>query len=348
MKEAATAIAALLLASSATTIDSFSRSPNTAARRRTSRTPGFGVCTPDNNNLLPQIIPQPADAAAAAAASVGLRSVALQATARKAAGVSTSTSSSYARASELLDLLLADDGVATRDRGRIESLVDDLTKVPRGTNTYDPNESLYGDLYCTIYAYTPNDPGAPEPLWERISLRKDNVKGQQYFATDGDEVGCGSVINYSEIWGPDVHLRAYGTFAPRRKEQDPKQQENKRQQKGDFLSSLLGGFSMSRNSARAGTARSATVRACPDDYAVAVSKASISVLGQSIDVPIRGSSCLRVLYADPRLRIFLSPESSDSIAGEWESSGLVVVQVRSDVATSSLGGEVGRAIDLRS
>ena len=43
---------------------------------------------------------------------------------------------------------------------------------------------------------------------------------------------------------------------------------------------------------------------------------------------IQGSGVVRVLYANPQLRIFLSPTQGD---GGWEDQGLVVVQVRSDL-----------------
>lgn len=50
-----------------------------------------------------------------------------------------------------------------------------------------------------------------------------------------------------------------------------------------------------------------------------------------IPIPIEGEAKLVVLYADPRLRIFVSADRSDSAVGAWEQAGLVVVQVRSDL-----------------
>ena len=48
-----------------------------------------------------------------------------------------------------------------------------------------------------------------------------------------------------------------------------------------------------------------------------------------LDLPmIQGTGLVRVLYADPQLRIFLSPTQGD---GGWEDQGLVVVQVRKDL-----------------
>ena len=81
---------------------------------------------------------------------------------------------------------------------------------------------------------------------------------------------------------------------------------------------------------------SQTLRTCPDIFQVDVSGGAIHCesLGIQIPLPIAGSSNLVVVYADPRLRILLSPTSSESVVGNWEESGLVVVQVRSDLALS--------------
>lgn len=50
---------------------------------------------------------------------------------------------------------------------------------------------------------------------------------------------------------------------------------------------------------------------------------------------------LRVLYGDSDLRIFVSPQDTESTAGDWERRGLIVVQVRNDLINPS------RPIDLR-
>ena len=57
----------------------------------------------------------------------------------------------------------------------------------------------------------------------------------------------------------------------------------------------------------------------------------------------------------PRLRIFVSPMESRSVVGDWESAGLVVVQVRSDLVpmtTNNINQEdqadtISKIIDLR-
>jgi hypothetical protein len=96
------------------------------------------------------------------------------------------------------------------------------------------------------------------------------------------------------------------------------------------------------------------LRTTPDAFHVTISSASIHLWGVSLSLPIRGSSQLVVLYADSRIRIFVSPLGSSSSnrrkagsssssmgAGSWESSGLIAVQIRSDLVTG------GDPMDLR-
>jgi hypothetical protein len=195
---------------------------------------------------------------------------------------------------------------------KMESLIQKLcNNYP--TTTYNPSEALTGPLYCTLYTYTPKSSAVansttppPPPLWERISLKSDNLKGQQYLGE--------TLINYAEIWGSFVHLRATGVYAP-----------------------------LEPNTASSSSSSSlSTLRSCPDQYQVQATRAYIFIAGKSIALPIQGSAMLVVGYADPRIRIFLSPISSDSAYGTWENAGLVAVQVRSDLVTRD-----GTMIDLQ-
>jgi len=53
-----------------------------------------------------------------------------------------------------------------------------------------------------------------------------------------------------------------------------------------------------------------------------------------LDLPfIQGKGLVRILYADPKIRIFLSPTQGD---GGWEDKGLIVVQVRQDLVLEEL------------
>lgn len=219
----------------------------------------------------------------------------------------------------------------------------------RQVHTYDPAECLIGGgFFCTLYFYTPNNSDAPDPLWEQLSFKRDNVKGQQYYERNDFQE---AVINYSEVWGPDLYITAEGTFRPidfptnnepdarggfalsfpsfgsnlnREKQQQEQQQQ---QQKQQSQSNRL-------------VPDSRRQRICPDIFQVDATSGSLhcdALGGLSVPLPIVGSSNLVVVYADARLRILLSPKSSETVVGNWEESGLMVVQVRSDLALSSNG-----------
>jgi hypothetical protein len=195
---------------------------------------------------------------------------------------------------------------------RIEELIDDLVELK---TPYDPTESLLGDMFCTAYAYTPNALTGPDPLWERISIKKENLKGQQYFVSN---IFDNRVINYAEIYGSDVHLRAKGSFVP---------VDNGSFKKPKSLRERLLGPRLPDDQ---------KMRKTPDAFNVTVSSASIHLWGASLSLPIRGTSQLVVLYADSRIRIFVSPLENNAGsmgAGNWENSGLIVVQIRSDLVT---------------
>jgi hypothetical protein len=243
-----------------------------------------------------------------------------------------SSTSTYETATDLLESVQKED----RDERTIESLIQALINNP-SLNVFDPADCLYGSLFCTLYSFTPGVSDAPAPLWERISLRKQNIKGQQYSGSGGS----GSVINYAQIWGEAIALRAFGVFF--RKDMD-----NDAEAMPKGFDEKVGGwrsrFSVWEAGSPASSATGNRLRTCPDDYIVTVSGASLDVFGwQVLSLPISGQSMLRVLYADPRLRILVSPQSSsDSFTNrEWESSGLIVVQCRSDLVATS-----GQLIDL--
>lgn len=193
----------------------------------------------------------------------------------------------------------------------LNTLVYELLNSKR--HTYDPDESLLGPFFCSIVL-----PNQPQPLWKRLSLNQD-IAGQQYFY-DGEVF---RVVNYSELFGSGVvHLRAEGTFVTAAIE------TNKTENSRGPLSWFNFGNVPS-------------LRFCPDDYVVTVTQVSLHVGSFVCKLPIEGTSVLRVLYADSDLRIFVSPQDTQSTAGDWEQEGLVVVQVRNDLVNPF------RPIDLR-
>ena len=232
-------------------------------------------------------------------------------------------------------------GKPQRNRERIEEYVQLLLDMPR--HTYDPSKSLFGPLYCTLYSYNPTNPNQTPPLWERISLKPGNLKGQQYFVNTDYEM---SIVNYAEIYGSSVAVRAKASFSP------VKKQLNEKVVTASGPSAWLQEISAAATSAtrsprNGGTGAlkesgpPSTLRTCPDVYNVQAYAGEIVVGDLVLPLSISGEAKLVVLYADPRLRIFVSTDRSESAVGTWEQSGLVVVQVRSDLVT----GE--SPIDLR-
>lgn len=104
----------------------------------------------------------------------------------------------------------------TKKRGRRE-LIQEYIKLlaDKPTNKYDPTKSLFGPLFCTLFNYNPSKPSQEAPLWERISLKPENLKGQQYFLNSDFEM---SIINYAEILGKSFAVRAKATFSPLEKQ----------------------------------------------------------------------------------------------------------------------------------
>jgi hypothetical protein len=205
----------------------------------------------------------------------------------------------------------------------------------RRRHTYNVMDSLLASgFFCTLYWYTPNQVDAPKPLWEQVSLKKSNIKGQQYYERNDLEE---AVINYAEIWGRSIYLTAEGTFwpidgiLPPSMDSSPAPPSPKR----NALSRLVPG--------------SRSLRTCPDVFQVDATKVTLHVFGMELQLPIRGSSNLVIVYADPRIRILVSPMESQTVVGNWEEAGLVVVQVRSDLVMSGGSSQKGGILqrDLR-
>jgi hypothetical protein len=151
-----------------------------------------------------------------------------------------------------------------------------------------------------------------------------NVKGQRYTFDDG------TFVNYAEVFGDNLYLTASGTFvdaAPVTAAADdgvPKYNPFEA-----MIASLFG-------SNDSGGAKGSPPRLLPTpyDYSATVAEASVILFGKfAFGVAIEGTGTVRVLYADRNLRIFLSPEDANVTrgGGDWESRGLIVVQVRVDL-----------------
>ena len=201
---------------------------------------------------------------------------------------------------------------------------------PKPSYYYDPTESLFGGgFYCTLYFYYPNSAsdssGEPpeDPIWEKTSLKASNIKGQQYYIRNDFQQ---SVINYSEVWGPSVTISAEGVLTPI--DGDGKEPPQK--------------SSVDKNT----KTDSRSLRQLPDVFRVDATKISASIFGLNLNFKIGGSANLVVLYADPRIRVFVSPLASETVVGNWEEAGLVVVQVRGDLVPPE-NDSIPQVIDLR-
>lgn len=220
-----------------------------------------------------------------------------------------------------------------------KGLADRLFPQPRELPYYyDPAESLFGGgFYCTLYFYYPNTAatsdgsGKPpeDPIWEKTSLKASNIKGQQYYVRNDFQQ---SVINYSEVWGPAVSISAEGILTPIDDVEEVKGSNNR-----------LSGFSRPPVKTKED---SRSLRRLPDTFRVDATKIKASIFGLSLDFNIQGSANLVVLYADPRIRIFVSPLPSETVVGNWEEAGLVVVQVRGDLVPAT-NERMPQIVDLR-
>lgn len=301
--------------------------------------------------------------------------------ARRATAESAAPTTEFdATATELLDLVLeqrnqdiesrvsvSNDVKSQEERSKaIEALIERLTlPVLAATSTqanagffdrfwppstpcyyYDPSESLFGSgFYCTLYFYYPNTATAvggndndnnndnnskpsEDPIWEKTSLKPSNIKGQQYYIRNDFQQ---SVINYSEVWGSDITIKAEGVLTQIDDGDDDDEDDRTKR------------TTVSTNNAKED---SRTLRRLPDVFRVDATKISASFFGLTLDFNIQGSANLVVLYADPRIRIFVSPLPSETVVGNWEEAGLVVVQVRGDLVPGA-NENVPRLVDLR-
>ena len=179
---------------------------------------------------------------------------------------------------ELVSILLnkRGDGQA---RMRVHDIVGQLVSMQVD---FDPKQCLDGPLFVSHII------SGPRPLWEKVGLTGSNIQGQQYVYNE-DEM---SVINYAQILGHRVHLRAYGTFEKDSSSNIIPAKESTTKVPLFPIFDAMG----TKN----------TCIKCPSDFVVTVNRACISIFGQQISVPIAGTGYLRVLYADPLLRIFVS------------------------------------------
>ena len=202
---------------------------------------------------------------------------------------------------ELLCLLTekADNASTESDDSRINRLVQNLIS---SRSSFNPSTCIEGPLFASVHFI------GSTPLWEKIAAGAvRNVKGQKYRED-------GTFTNYAEVLGENLYLKAIGGYSDigpvRAVESD-----------ANPFSSFASLFANEQS----------TLLPTPYDYEARVTGASISLWNKfELNLSIEGTGIVRVLYADENLRIFLSPTDTNVTkgAGDWESEGLIVVQVR--------------------
>ncbi|CAB9511848.1 expressed unknown protein [Seminavis robusta] len=232
----------------------------------------------------------------------------------------------------LLDILLGryankssgDDGDSID--GIIGDLIDSLSQA---RVSFDPAETFNGPLYAVLHQQGPK-----KPLWEKISLfSNNNVKGQQYtYNADTKEF---DLVNYAEILGKGVFIQVEGTAKESKRPVSQAEDSNDQSETSAPTSSLLDGItsffgSDKREQSSTTQQSSSSLLQCPCDIVATVAGGGLYVGGNKLfglDF-IQGTGLVRVLYADPNLRILESPYQNN---GGWEDKGLIVVQVRQDL-----------------
>ena len=221
---------------------------------------------------------------------------------------------------ELLRLLIQKAAAKPNEIDTLNNEINPLVQsLIESRSSFDPSTSIDGPLFASIHFI------GNTPLWEKIgSGAVRNVKGQKYNLNDQ------TFTNYAEIWGDSLCLKANGKLSEKGPVQAQLDSSSPAADGNPFsaIASLFGS-----NNAGGGTNQSSLLPT-PFDYEARVTGASISIWNKFVlNLSIEGTGTVRVLYADKNLRIFVSPTDTNVTkgAGDWESEGLIVVQVRVDL-----------------
>jgi len=230
---------------------------------------------------------------------------------------------------ELLEKLQQKTAANNRSSNDIDDLSEEINNLVKilinSKSSFDPLTSINGPLFASVHFI------GNTPLWEKIGARiVRNVKGQKYTLNSATE---GKFANYAEVLGANFYLKAIGICKDEGPVTDSTVSSISTTTSSDTKSSnpLESVFaSLFKSSIKSNSQYKPT----PYDYTAEVTGASIVLFQKfSLDLTIEGTGIVRVLYADENLRIFLSPKATNVTkgGGDWESAGLVVVQVRVDL-----------------
>ena len=254
-----------------------------------------------------------------AAASVDCNALRSGATSLRAAALSSPKTIQSTNVSNDLLGLLQQKALSSKADLDLDNEINSLVRtLIAAKSTFDPKECIDGPLFATIHFI------GNTPLWEKIAIGGvRNVKGQRYTLLDDTS---GNFVNYAEILGQALYLKAVGRFVEKGYVASSAKVDDKVGDTSNNPLEMLTSFFSSRDDEQK--------KPTPFDYEAIVSGVSIVLFGKyALNVDIAGTGTVRVLYADPNLRIFLSPTDTDVTrgAGDWESAGLIVVQVRNDL-----------------
>ena len=213
----------------------------------------------------------------------------------------------------------SDDMLDGEINNLVRTLIDSKAK-------FNPATCIDGPLFASVHFI------GDSPLWARIGAGiVRNIKGQKYTLDNM------LFTNYAEIIGTNFYLKAVGTF----KDEGPAVSSSPSStsvssangEKSNPLGTAFASLFNSGNNSNISKQQSTSLPT-PYDYSATVTGASIVLFQKlSVDLTIEGTGTVRVLYADDNLRIFLSPTDTNVTkgGGDWESEGLIVVQVRVDL-----------------
>eukprot|EP00584_Thalassiosira_punctigera_P009202 CAMPEP_0172533794 /NCGR_PEP_ID=MMETSP1067-20121228/6377_1 /TAXON_ID=265564 ORGANISM="Thalassiosira punctigera, Strain Tpunct2005C2" /NCGR_SAMPLE_ID=MMETSP1067 /ASSEMBLY_ACC=CAM_ASM_000444 /LENGTH=283 /DNA_ID=CAMNT_0013318489 /DNA_START=8 /DNA_END=856 /DNA_ORIENTATION=+ len=200
---------------------------------------------------------------------------------------------------------------------RLDDQINSLVRtLVASEQCFDPAKSIDGPFFASVHFI------GDTPLWEKIGgaggVR--NVKGQKYSLRGG--TSSGTFVNYAEIFGKNFYLKAEGDCKDEGPVSPPSLSGifDKKTSWNNPLEAFTSLFALGNRDNNQQSALLPT----PYDYSAAVTGASIVLFQRfSLDLSIEGTGTVRVLYADDKLRIFLSPTDTKVTrgGGDWESEG---------------------------
>jgi hypothetical protein len=234
---------------------------------------------------------------------------------------------------QLVDLLV--DHAKTKGIHTPNGEIDHMMKTLIGKKVkFDPDTCLSGPLYAVAYQQGPE-----APFWVRYSKLAPqgeiNLDGQKY--TKNKDGTSYNVLNYGEFFGKAVTMRADGVCIETPKPgQDHHDNEEEKNVNGNILSRLVRRIRGKGEILEDHHPPAALVQ-CPMDYYLNVEHATLRIYENPFELGAGSSGKMRILYADPQVRILAAPQvlilmgQEDSPDNNMEADALLTAQVRVDL-----------------